>query len=153
MKTLLVPIDYSPVTKVVVAQAVALARACGGRIVLLHVLQPPVLAANYGGTLEPFIPFLARAAKTSMRLMADWKKTVAAAGIPVSEIQVQGYAVDEIVQQIGQVSADLVVMGSHGHSAVYDLLIGGTTTGVLHRSPAPVVVVPTRPRGAKSRKR
>ena len=38
METILAPLDFSVVTRAVVTQAVALARAPDGRIVLLHVL-------------------------------------------------------------------------------------------------------------------
>ena len=41
--------------------------------------------------------------------------------------------------------ADLIVLGSHGHTAAYDLLIGSTTQTVLRRSPRPVLVVPMTP--------
>jgi nucleotide-binding universal stress UspA family protein len=35
------------------------------------------------------------------------------------------------------------VMGSHGHTALYDLLVGSTTHGVLMRAQCPVVIVPS----------
>jgi hypothetical protein len=34
------------------------------------------------------------------------------------------------------------VIGSHGHTAFHDLLVGGTASGVLKRATCPVVVVP-----------
>jgi nucleotide-binding universal stress UspA family protein len=34
------------------------------------------------------------------------------------------------------------VMGSHGHTALYDLLVGSTTHGVLMRAICPVVIIP-----------
>ena len=33
-------------------------------------------------------------------------------------------------------------MGSHGHTALYDLLAGSTATGVIKRAPCPVVIMP-----------
>jgi nucleotide-binding universal stress UspA family protein len=35
-------------------------------------------------------------------------------------------------------------MGSHGHTALYDLIAGSTTTRVLKGAPCPVVVVPAQ---------
>jgi len=34
------------------------------------------------------------------------------------------------------------VMGTHGHGAMYNLLVGGVTKGVLKRSTRPVLLVP-----------
>jgi len=30
-------------------------------------------------------------------------------------------------------------MGTHGHGAIYDLLVGSTTHGVLEKAPCPVL--------------
>jgi nucleotide-binding universal stress UspA family protein len=41
---------------------------------------------------------------------------------------------------------DYVVMGSHGHTAAFELLVGSVTHTVLRKASCPVVVVPiTRP--------
>jgi universal stress protein A len=44
------------------------------------------------------------------------------------------------------------VLGSHGHTAFYDLLVGSTAAGVLKHAPCPVVVVPP-PAPRKARKK
>jgi len=36
------------------------------------------------------------------------------------------------------------VMGSHGHGAVYNLLVGSVTAGVLKSAKCPVLVVPSK---------
>ena len=52
MKTILAPVDFSNATPAVVAQAAALAKALSGRVVLMTVIQPPVIIAEYGALLE-----------------------------------------------------------------------------------------------------
>ena len=39
-----------------------------------------------------------------------------------------------IIEQAQRVSADYIVMGSHGHTALYDLIVGSTTHGELYLS-------------------
>ena len=41
------------------------------------------------------------------------------------------------------VGADLIVMGSHGHGALFEFLVGSATSGVLRAARVPVVVVPS----------
>lgn len=38
--------------------------------------------------------------------------------------------------------ADLMVLGSHGHGAVHDKLVGSTSERAIHHAPCPVVIVP-----------
>jgi nucleotide-binding universal stress UspA family protein len=45
--------------------------------------------------------------------------------------------------------ADLLVVGSHGHGALHDLILGSVTNSVLHAAPCPVAIVPTRRHGQR----
>ena len=48
------------------------------------------------------------------------------------------------MEQAKKLGADYIVMGSHGHTALYDLLVGSTTHGVLMRAACPVVITPAQ---------
>ena len=49
---------------------------------------------------------------------------------------------EEILKTAQDISADLIVMGSHGHGPVYNLLVGSVTEGVLKAGQRPVLLVP-----------
>jgi nucleotide-binding universal stress UspA family protein len=55
-----------------------------------------------------------------------------------------GLPADEILSAAAEHGADLLVMGSHGHGALYHLFTGSVVTGVLKRTPCPVLVIPLR---------
>jgi nucleotide-binding universal stress UspA family protein len=48
----------------------------------------------------------------------------------------------EILSQANELNADLIVMGTHGHGAMYNLLVGSATKAVLKHSTRPVLLVP-----------
>ena len=54
----------------------------------------------------------------------------------------EGSVVEEILKTAQEISADLIVMGSHGHGPVYHLLVGSVTEGVLKAGLRPVLLVP-----------
>jgi len=153
MKTILVPVDFSPVTKAVVDEATALAQSCKGRIVLLYVVQPPVLVAEYGGVIEDVVPLIEAAEKAATQLLAQWRDYLKSGEVSAKTVKIEGFPSKEIVDQAKSVEADYIVMGSHGHTAFYDLLIGSTTSGVLKKAPCPVVVVPARPASGRGTKK
>jgi nucleotide-binding universal stress UspA family protein len=63
-------------------------------------------------------------------------------GVECQTKTVEGNPGDEIVDYAAKIGADLIVMGSHGHSGVRRLLLGSVAEKVLHRTPCPVLVVP-----------
>src|SRR5207302_4918991 len=73
---------------------------------------------------------------------ARWQKEIAQDGIKVTLHEPSGSVADEILDQADAVEADLIVMGTHGHSAMYNLLVGSATKGVLKRATRSVLLVP-----------
>ena len=64
--------------------------------------------------------------------------------VETTALLIQGPTVEAILQEAEKLSADLIVLGSHGHGAIYRSLLGSVSEGVLHRARVPVAIVPTR---------
>lgn len=141
MKTILAPIDFSPVTATVVAEAIQMARWSDSRLVLLHVVLPPSPARDAfpAGRLSAEV-LLAAKQEAQLKLEA-LLKSLPHRTPPVEILRVTGDPVDEILAQAKAFDAGYLVMGSHGHGAVYDLLVGSVAHGVLKHAPCPVLVV------------
>ena len=58
----------------------------------------------------------------------------------VEQILVRGAASEGLCTVAGD--ADLMVLGSHGHGAVHDKLVGSTSQRVIHHASCPVVILP-----------
>lgn len=148
MKTILTPVDFSSATTAVVAQAAILAKAMSARVVLFTVIQTPVLIAEYGPLLENIAEITDAGEKAAARNLAKLQQQLERRGIATRAIQATGSPVIHIVETADSVKADYIVMGSHGHTAFFDLLVGSTTHGVLRRAKCPVIVVPQTPKAA-----
>ena len=160
MKCILVPIDFSNATLPVIDLARHLAKALSAEIHLIHVKE--LAAAATPGTLEyglAGMPELAPMAgvpvpgfepipeaisedESQTSKLAKWQEEIARDGIKVSLVEPTGTVAEEILNQGDELNADLIVMGTHGHSAMYNLLVGSVTKGVLKRSTRPVLLVP-----------
>ena len=53
----------------------------------------------------------------------------------------RGTPAEIIVETANELSCDLIVMGTHGHSAITDVLIGSTAKRVVRQSTIPVLVI------------
>jgi universal stress protein A len=145
MKTILVSLDFSDVSKRVLAEAVDLAHGVGGRLVVLHVVQPPVLTDSDFGT-QLSAEYATLATESAEKQLAKVKQQLKADGVAVETRNAAGYPGQVIVDAAVDVAADYIVLGSHGHGAFYDLIVGSTATRVLRQAPCPVVIVPPKPR-------
>ena len=65
-------------------------------------------------------------------------------GRKVTPLLVQGPTVHKIMEQVDQLNPDLVILGSHGHGALYHLLVGSVAEGVMHKIRCPLLVIPAR---------
>jgi nucleotide-binding universal stress UspA family protein len=151
VNTILVPIDFSGVTDGVVTEAAALAKLRPSRIVLLNVISPPLYPYEFSDIPESIVPLIAATEKASARELARWRRELLRRGVQSRILQLGGVPAQVILEQARTIPADHIVMGSHGHTALYDLIAGSTTTRVLKGAPCPVVVVPSQklPRSGK----
>ncbi|MCG6538149.1 MAG: universal stress protein, partial [Syntrophales bacterium LBB04] len=64
--------------------------------------------------------------------------------LPVETMIRFGKVVDEIVKSVHETGFDMLVLGSHGHHGIGDLVYGQTVESVRHAVKIPVVVVRTQ---------
>lgn len=136
MKTIVALVDHSDVTPKVLDQTHRLARAFGGRVVLMNVI-PETVVAEFGP-----VPISQAELRAEQQKLFALRDSLSARGVSATAHQAQGAVVDTILTKCRQLSPDLIIMGSHGHGALYNLLVGSVTEGVLKRSACPVLVVP-----------
>jgi len=161
VKRFLVAIDFSEVTPLVIHLARQLAKALAAEIHLVHVRE--ITAAPMPGSLgyglagmpelapmpgvpvagfEPMPEAIAESEDEKSRL-ARWQAEMAQQGVKITLHEPIGAVAEEILKQADAVNADLIVMGTHGHGAIYNLLVGSATKGVLKRATRPVLLVPS----------
>ena len=62
-------------------------------------------------------------------------------GWVVREVNAVGFAAKAIADLADSEKIDLIVMGTHGHSALGNLVLGSVATGVLARTQVPVLLI------------
>lgn len=144
MRTILVPIDFSEVTERVVETAGNLAKAFSGKICLLHVAAPD--PAFVGWDPGPDVVRHQRATdlRDEHRRIQDLADDLRGRGLDAQALLVQGSTADMILERAAKLEADLIVLGSHGHGALYRALLGSISEAVVRKATCPVLIIPVR---------
>ena len=145
MKTILAAIDLSPITPKVIEGAARLASGLAAKLIILAVLEPVAAYVPVGAAMDvitapmPMEPPDLEGLKTRLETLAAPLRD---SGITVETIASVALPQDEILEQAKETSADMLVLGSHGHGALYHLFSGSVVTSVLHKATIPVTVIP-----------
>ena len=148
MGKILVPVDFSDASGKLLDVAEEAARARAASLHLLHVIEP--VAETAGLEVDPAMAQLQFAQdfdaekRIESERLAKLSAEITARGLACTSEVRFGLPADEILSAALEAGADLVIMGSHGHGALYHLFTGSVVTGVLRRIDCPVLVVPLR---------
>ena len=142
---ILCPIDFSQFSTHAFDRAVALARAYGATICVLHVLPVAnrVPAVPYGPEDPGPFGFHTFDRETALAEIPRFLATERNIGVSIDYHVVDAPSVHkEILAQAELLSADVVVVGSHGRSGFDRLMLGSVAEKLLRSSPIPIMTVP-----------
>jgi nucleotide-binding universal stress UspA family protein len=126
----------------VIQTAAQLAGPLSAKVYLLHVAPPEPEFVGYDPGPQSVRDTVAKSRHDEHRRLQELEKQMVDQGVQAAALLVQGFAVEKILSEAARLGADLVVMGSHGHGALRQILVGSATDGVLRKATCPVVIVP-----------
>lgn len=142
MKTILVALDFSPISDRVIDTAAALAQATGASVVLLHVEAPEPEFVGYEPGPQTVRDAVAQEIMDDHRKLHERADNLRAQGLEVTALVVQGPTAEKILSVAQEHGVDCIVLGSHGHGALYDLLVGSVSDAVIRGADRPVMLIP-----------
>ncbi|MBC5783486.1 universal stress protein [Ramlibacter sp. USB13] len=140
-KRILVPVDGSETSNKALVAGLQMARESGGRVRLVHVLDPMAfISTGYG----PVVDLLEVGKRGAAQVLADALEMAKAAGVPADTKLMDSPGArlgEDIADEARSWEADLVVVGTHGRRGVSRALLGSGAEQVLRLSPVPVLAV------------
>jgi nucleotide-binding universal stress UspA family protein len=131
--TILHPTDFSTLSEHVLGLACSLARDHGGRLIVLHVAEPPVV--GFGRPMTP-----PRGDRKALKKELRYVQAPDAK-IPFEHRLEVGNPAIEILRVAREVQCDMIVMGTHGRRGAARLLMGSVAEHVVRKAHCPVLVV------------
>jgi nucleotide-binding universal stress UspA family protein len=143
---ILMPTDGSKTAIKAVEYAVELAKQMGATITLLSVIDNSFYAAQSipavaspTHLIEPIEDYIRQAVKVYLE---DAERLCEKHGVQSKKVIKSGHPVEEIIKEAENSKADLIVIGSHGRSALEAAVLGSVAFGLIHKdTKIPVLVV------------
>ncbi len=157
MKNLLVAIDFSKTTDSVLEQAAALAGELKAKLWILHVTSDDAQAmifesTQFTGYSPEYVSMpgdvqLARdiSAEEIKREHAELHHISAGLrekGTDAQAILLKGDPAKLIIEKAGDLDAEMIILGSHGHGLLHKALQGSVSEAVIRHARCNVLIVP-----------
>lgn len=137
IKTILHPTDFSKPSEYALRFACALARDYKARLLLLHVVEPPVYYGELGMTVPLPADFHENLHERLSHLVPP------ECGVPVETMLVEGNAAREVRRVSEEQHCSLIVLGTHGRTGLSRVLLGSVAEDVVRHSLVPVLTLKT----------
>lgn len=141
--TVLAALDGSEISELALRDACGIGITDGARMILAHVLQPPVASAS------PYLPHTIQLTHDEIeardaqmrRYMAEFSRRDWLAGRPCEvRVLVDYHPAPAILELAEEVDADLIVLGTHGRGGLPRLILGSVADKVIRGTHRPVLV-------------
>jgi nucleotide-binding universal stress UspA family protein len=133
--------DFSESSEPACDYALTLAKLARAEVHVLHVIGE--FADRRKGMIQPeAMILLEREVEIqAIREMEEFCKEKFNGEIPYTTEVVMGLPFQEIIKRAGELSADLIVVGTHGRTGLEQVIVGSTAERLVRRSPVPVLTV------------
>lgn len=139
-QNILVATDFSPAAESALDQAIALAEKVGAEVHVLHAYQLPIIGFP-DGVVVPDAEIASRIIGWAEKELAACVARRKASSVKITPILEQADPREAVLTVAKRISADLVVVGTHGRRGIARALIGSTAEAILRASPFPVLTI------------
>lgn len=142
MNAIIVAIDFSDETENLIQVAKSLAICTNATIYLIHVAAPDPDFIGYSVGPEDERQFISNTFHEEKLKLEHISSTLQQSGQKVIALLLQGATAETLVEKANSLTADFLVIGSHGTGLAKSLIVGSTCHEVLKLAQRPVLVVP-----------
>lgn len=150
MKKICIAIDFSPSSEKIATIGYQYARVLKAEVVLVHVIHD---ATYYATDYDPIMGYDGLLIKSDIQFVEDLKKETQ---ISLDEIVthlgdetiktfiLEGETANAVLSFAYEQKVDLIVLGTHSHSKLENLLMGNVAVSIVKSSTIPMLVIPTK---------
>lgn len=141
METILIPIDFSEVSKNTAEYGIQFAKERNAKVILLHVFHIPV----YAGDDVAFMPPYNELEESSVIAMKQFEKELRmkySFTNPIENVVKSGFLISEITDLVEGKKISLIIMGISEAGKLSEILLSSNSVGVIKNTNCPTLIVP-----------
>ncbi|WP_296383256.1 universal stress protein [Winogradskyella sp.] len=143
MKKIIIPVDFSKHSEYALETAAALAKQHNSELIIMHMLElSESIFSSSSSARNEETAFMLMVANKEFESFLDKSYLE---GITVTPMIKHHKVLKEVAEVASSVNADLIVIGSRGHSLHDGIFTGSNTEKVVRYSDTPVLVVKSKP--------
>lgn len=144
IKNILALIDFSCITNDIVKRTIELGSFYGAKCWLIHVATPDPEFVGYDVGPKYIRDHRADVLVREHHKLQVYKEKVQNEGVECETLLVQGQINPTIMAEIKKLEIDMIILGSHGRTRLYDFLVGSVCEYLLRNSTVPLVILPSK---------
>ena len=146
VKRIVAPTDFSRHSELSLEAAVELAGKFSAELHVLHIVVPQIYQSEMPEMRRPPVEDLTQDMLAAARRRMDQWRQAAPKGLGLKTHVIESTRKEDtaICDFAEKQDADLIVIGSHGHTGLMHLLLGSTAEQVVRHARCPVLVVQPR---------
>jgi nucleotide-binding universal stress UspA family protein len=135
-------VDLSDASRRAVELAIRLSNHAVSTLDVVHAVDVPYISmlARGGMSAKEIDEYVASTEESARTLLDAWIPSAKAMGVELNAVLRRGDPRRIIAHEIAERGADLVVLGSTGHSTMGRLLLGSVAEAVMRTAPCDVLV-------------
>ena len=142
MKNILVSIDFNNDEKLLIDEAIKIAKAFDSKIWLLHVAAPEPEFIGFGVGPQSIRDVRADTLRKERRIISDYANLVRLENQECEGLLIKGATIEMILEEAQKLAIDLIIIGHHDHNLFYKAFFGSVASGVIKKANIPVLIVP-----------
>ena len=141
---LLVAVDFGVYTEKILKQVKEIAKPLQASVWLIHNAEPAPGVLEFKTDPLSARESLAKKFHQEHQQIQKVAEQLRAEGLDATALLVHGASVETILHTAEKLDVNMIVIGTHGRGAMYQLILGSVSEGIIRNSKRPVLVIPTR---------
>lgn len=142
MIPIILPVDFMKDTNLLINGAIKFAKEIGGKLHLIHI-TPADVGFAIGDMRFQYFPEIEQSeVRYELEQLNNIEKEIRKEGVECDHLLRQGIPKEMILEYAKEKNAHYIVMGSHGRSGLYDMVVGSLTKEITKSAEIPVLVIP-----------